>query len=213
MRSGYELEGYIFIYMISSLIPPTYGELEGVCVLCSRYTKSGHAIEFSEKFTSYNLLNEGDCICEYCFTLVRNQEFRRKSFVLSKEGVRFLPRAECREVLLAPPTPPFFIYITQTGQRQGWLSAMQCVSYSRERFWVSTDFVGHFLANLQELKRMDELISELRKAGVSKNSLRSGTLSAVEYRKLLEKSLTHLWDEVRDYVKTPSWEVMCYAAD
>jgi len=182
-------------------------------VLCGRYTKSGHTIQFSEKFTSYNLLNEGNCICEHCYTLLKNQEFRRRSFVLSREGVRFLSRAECREVLLSPPSPPFFIYITQSGQRQGWLSAMQCVSYSRERFWVSTDFVGYFLANLQELKRMDGLILELRKAGVSKNSLRSGILSAVEYRKLFEKNLTHLWDNAREYVKTPSWEVMCYVAD
>jgi hypothetical protein len=199
--------------MLSSLLPPTYGDLEGVCVLCGRHTKSGHTIEFSEKFTSYNLLREGNCICEYCYTLLRNQEFRRRSFVLSREGVRFLSRSECREVLLSPPDPPFFIYITQSGQRQGWLSAMQCVSYSRERFWVSTDFVGHFLANLRELRRMDELIFELRKVGVSKNSLRNGTLSAAEYRKLLEKNLTHLWDATRDYVKTPSWEVMCYVAD
>ena len=212
-KSGYELQWYIFIYMISLLLPPTYGELEGACVLCGRHTKSGHTIEFSENFTSYNLLNEGNRICEYCYTLARNQEFRRKSFVLSKEGVRFLSRAECRKVLLSPPTPPFFIYITQTGQRQGWLSAIQCVSYSRERFWISTDFVGHFLANLQELKRMDGLISELRKAGVSKNSLRSGLPSTVEYRKLLEKNMTHLLHEIQEYVKTPSWEVLCYVAE
>jgi hypothetical protein len=170
-------------------------------------------VEFSDNFTAYNFLREGDCICEHCYTLLRNQEFRRRSFVLSKEGVRFLSRLECREVLLSPPEPPFFIYITQSGQRQGWLSAMQCVSYSRERFWVSTDFVGHFLANLEELRRMDELISELRRGGVSKNSLRSGTLSAAEYRKLFEKNLTQLWDMAREYVKTPSWEVLCYVAE
>jgi len=199
--------------MISHLLPPTHGKLSGECVLCGRSTESGHPVEFSENFTSYNLLREGSCICGHCYTLVKNQEFRRKSFVLSKEGVRFLSRAECREVLLSPPDPPFFIYITQSGQRQGWLSAMQCVSYSKEKFWVSTDFVGHFLTNLRELKKMDELIWDLRKAGVSKNSLRSGTLSAVEYRKLFEKNLTHLWGEVREYVKTPSWEVMCYVAD
>jgi len=198
--------------MISGLLPPTYGNLKGECVLCGRHTESGHPVEFSENFTSYNLLREGDCICEHCYTLLKNQEFRRRSFVLSREGVRFLSREECREVLLSPPDPPFFIYITQSGQRQGWLSAMHCVSYSRERFWVSTDFVGHFLVNLQELKRMDGLIADLRKAGVSKGALRSGELSAVEYRKLFEKNLSHLWNEVRAYVKTPEWEVLCYVA-
>uniref|UniRef100_A0A7C5SZ05 Uncharacterized protein n=1 Tax=Thermocrinis ruber TaxID=75906 RepID=A0A7C5SZ05_9AQUI len=186
--------------------------MKGECVLCGRATERGHPVEFSENFTSYNLLREGNCICEYCYTLVKNQEFRRRSFVLSREGVRFLSREECREVLLSPPDPPFFIYITQSGQRQGWLSAMHCVSYSKERFWVSTDFVGHFLASLRELKRMDELISVLRKAGVSKSSLRSGELSMAEYRKLFEKNLSHLWNEVREYVKTPEWEVMCYVA-
>ncbi len=199
--------------MISSFLSPTYGKLSGECVLCGRRTERGHPVEFSDNFTAYNLFREGNCICEHCYTLLRNQEFRRRSFVLSRDGVRFLSRVECREVLLCPPDPPFFIYITQSGQRQGWLSAMQCVSYSRERFWVSTDFVGHFLVNLQELRRMDELILELRKVGVSKNSLRSGTLSAVEYRKLFEKNLTHLWDMAREYVKTPSWEVLCYVAD
>jgi len=199
--------------MISYLLPPTHGKMSGECVLCGGHTESGHPVEFSENFTSYHLLRDGDCICEHCYTLLKNQEFRRRSFVLSKEGVRFLSRAECREVLLSPPDPPFFIYITQSGQRQGWLSAMQCVSYSKERFWISTDFVGHFLTNLQELRRMDGLIGELRKAGVSKSALRSGEISVVEYRKLFEKNLVHLWGEVRTYVKTPSWEVLCYVAD
>jgi hypothetical protein len=213
-KSGYELQWYIFYYiMLSFLLPPTYGELAGKCLLCGRHTKNGHTAEFSEKFTSHNLLREGKCICEYCYTLLRNQEFRRKSFVLSREGVRFLSRAECREVLLSPPDPPFFVYITQTGQRQGWLSAMQCVSYSKERFWISTDFVGHFLANLRELKRMDGLISVLRNVGISKNSLRSGKPSAAEYRKLLERNMTHLLYEMQEYVRTPSWEVLCYVAD
>jgi rRNA maturation protein Nop10 len=197
----------------SVFLPPVYGTLSGECVLCGRHTENGHPVEFSEKFTSYNLLREGNCICEYCYTLVKNQEFRRRSFVLSKEGVRFLSREECRDVLLSPPEPPFFIYITQSGQRQGWLSAIHCVSYNKERFWVSTDFVGHFLANLRELKRMDKLISDLRKVGVSKNSLRTGELSMAEYRKLFEKNLAQLWDEVRECVRTPGWEVLCYVAD
>ena len=61
------------IRTLSQLLPPTLGTKKGKCVVCAQTTEKGHPVEFSDNFTAWNLLQEGNCVCEYCYTLLKNQ--------------------------------------------------------------------------------------------------------------------------------------------
>jgi len=192
---------------------PERGSKQGVCCICGKETKEGHKVPFSDNFTGYSFLIHGDCACPYCWTFFKTQDFRRRSWVATAKEVRFLKRNEVREVMLEPPEPPFFIYVTQSGQRQGWLSALRYISYSRERFFISTDWVGHFMVDRQLAKQMDNLIWLLRDKKISKTALRTGQYSMKQYRLAIEGGWQDLIEEARRYVKNPLWEVMVYVAE
>ena len=63
------------ILYASDFFPPTPGDKKGRCVICGRETEHGHEIDFSEKFTMWSALQEGEVICEHCYTMARNQDY------------------------------------------------------------------------------------------------------------------------------------------
>lgn len=103
-----------------------------------------------------------------------------------------------REVLLDPPEPPFALYLTRGGKRQGWLTLIRYVSWSRERYWVGTDWlerpvqldrcwvhqVAPLAARLRERKvPVASMLSGSFPPHVWKQALRGGWTSPL-YRKL-----------------------------
>jgi len=192
---------------------PVKGEIEGHCCLCGMRTKEGFAAGFSNNFTGYSFLMHGNCLCPWCFAFFKNQDFRKKSWVATEHNVTFLKRVECGEVLVNPPQPPFFIYISKTGQRQGWLSALRYVSYSRDYFCVSTDFVGHFWVTIKEVKSAREILIKLREKKVSKTILRTGEYSMYIYKRAVQEGWEDDLVEIKKWIRKPIWEVMVYVAE
>jgi len=190
------------------------GSISGKCSLCNIYTTEGFQFAFSENFQGYSYLYHSDqCLCPPCNYFIHNQDFRRKNWVASPEGIYFLQRQECQNVILSPPTPPFFLYITQTGQRQGWLNALQTVNYQKEKYIISTDWVGKFQVVRKQAIELFALCTQLRKMNISKSALRTGYLRPVEYRRISENSAEKLIELIQIWKQTPLWEVVVYVSD
>ena len=151
-----------YITKMTELLEPQKGNKEGECILCGRHTEHGHEIKLSDNFTAWNVLQEGEVICEYCYTLVKNQDFRRHSWFLTEGEVRFLKRDEVLSVLQNPPEPPFVIYITKTGKKQGYLQLINRVNYSRDRYAIAFDDKLVFI-DRRELQGMIDLAKQRKR--------------------------------------------------
>ncbi|CAI1494226.1 conserved protein of unknown function (plasmid) [Thermococcus nautili] len=191
------------ILYLSDLLQPEKGDKAGVCVVCGRETKHGHSIPFSEKFTNWPQLQAGEVICEHCYPLVKNQDFRRHSWVLSKEGVRFLKRDEVLDVLLNPPEPPFGIYVTKTRKKQGFLRLVTRTNYSRSRYFIAFDDELIFV-DRAVLKEMVEVGRKALELGFTKTELLSGP-------KIAHRVYSDIVKKIEEFRGNPLWEVVVYA--
>jgi len=121
------------------------GSISRKCSLYSSHIIQSFPISYSDNFQGYPLLSgNGQCLCPPCNYFLKNQDFRKKSWVASEDGIQFLQRRGCQDIILSSPSSPFFFYITLSGQCQGWLDALQVVNYSREKFIIPTGWVGKF---------------------------------------------------------------------
>ncbi|XRP97793.1 hypothetical protein ACO3UB_08340 (plasmid) [Methanocaldococcus sp. 16A] len=191
------------VLRVSELFSPTHGDKKGTCVVCGFETEKGHKIDFSGNFTAWNELQEGNVICEYCYTLVREQQYRRKSWVANKEGVRFLQKDEILDTLMNPPQPPFAIYLTKSGKKQGFLKLINRVAYSKKQYFTAFEDSLIFVEQ-DVLREMVDVARKARKLKFSKTEL-------------LEGPKTHNWiyddlcKQIERFRKNPLWEVVVYA--
>lgn len=194
-----------YILSVSQFFEPTLPDkpLEGRCIVCEQYTRNGHKIDFSNNFTSWNLLGDGDCICEYCYTLCRDQQYRRKSWVATPDGIKFLKREEVLPVLLDPPKIPFAIYITRSGKKQGFLHLRKRVNYSKERYYIAFEDELLFITRF-ELQRMVDVAKKARELKFPKTELINGvSITRWQYEDLCM--------QIEELRNNPVWEVVVYA--
>jgi len=189
---------------LSDFFPPADGNLRGTCVLCGRETYKGHPVRFSANFTAWSLLGAGNCICERCYTLLNDQSYRRKSWVATADGIKFLTRKDVLPTLLEPPEPPFSIYITKTGKKQGFLQLMNRVSTSRETYYVAFEDSLIFVDG-KKIEEMVNVAKEARKLKFTKSDLVNPSVKRWEHVELCKQILR--------YNKNPVWEVVVYAVD
>ena len=203
------------IRAISYLLPDSFvqgkGEAKGTCILCGAETIEGFPVEFSSTFTAFSQLAYGDVFCPKCNAFFRNQDFRRRSWILTKEQVEFAKRDRILEFLLLTEKPlPFVAYITSTGQKQGWLQGFRYVNFSKQRYFIHTDFVGCVFTEQSQLLEMSKLLRILREKKVSKTELLTGEFSMHTYRKSIEQGFEMQLREAKEYVSQPIWEVLVY---
>jgi len=191
------------ITRISEFFKPLCGEQRGICIVCGTKTDAGNDIDFSSNFTSWSLLQEGSCICEYCYTLCRSQDYRRKSWVASESGVRFLDRTEILPTLLNPPAPPFAIYLTKSGKKQGFLHLITRPSYSINRYFIAFED-KLILIDRTMLEKLITIVKQARELKFSKTELMTTPhTNKWEHRQLCE--------QIIKYNKNPMWEVIVFA--
>jgi len=161
---------------LSDFFPDSGGDTFGRCVVCGRETK-GFKASFPETFTAYPLLEGGSIVCGRCWSMLKNGDLRRRSWLACIEGnkpaVRFLSRQEALQVLLEPPQPPFAVYLTKTGKKQGFLLLANRVSTSRDLFYVALDD-QLLLVDRKKLQRYVELARRAVEAGLRKGDLSEG---------------------------------------
>ena len=187
----------------SEFLVPIKGNIEGTCVICGYYTKYGHKVKLSDNFTMWSLLQEGNCICEYCYELLKNQDYRRKSWIATTNGVKFIKRHDVLPFMLKPEVP-FAMYITRTGKKQGFLHIVNRVNYSREHYFVAFDDELIYV-NRGILVNMVDVATEARKLGFRKMDLIDPATRMWKYRDLC--------NEIVKYKGNPLWRLVVYAVD
>jgi len=198
--------------MLSQLIKNIKkGNIIGRCVVCGIETKEGLHISVSENFSGWGYFYDGECFCPYCAALFADQNFRKRCWVATKNEIKFMKKAEILKYLLDLPEPPFFIYVTKGGQRQGWLSAMKYVNYSRKQFFVSCDWIEQpiWMTSI-DVAKMHKVIQELRGKKLPKTIISSADFGIY----WTQKSMKEGWYKLIKYAikqkGNPAWEVMLY---
>ena len=103
-------------------ITPEQGELEGTCCICQKHTTTGFKKKFSGTFTCADYISHGEVICPECQYLVKNSnEYRRTMFLLTEDELIKFKKKEAKEIVLNLPNKPFYIYLTKTWQKIGWI--------------------------------------------------------------------------------------------
>ena len=193
---------------------PEKGGLPGLCVICGQKTENGYKVEFSDNFSGWPFLYSGEVLCEYCHAFVKDQSFRKRSWIAIGNKIEFVKKSELLPYILNRPKEPFFIYLTKGGQKQGWLGSLKFVNNNPDRFFVACDWIDvPVWFNSENVDKMFDLISFLREKKVSKTVLTTGFYTVFQYKKALQEGWAKQLETVKKMCGRPQWEVMVYVCD
>ena len=199
-------------------IAPELGELEGDCCICKKHTTTGFKKKFSGNFTCADYVSHGEVICPECDYLVKNSnEYRRTMFLLTEDELIKFKKKEAKEIVLNLPNKPFYIYLTKTWQKIGWIRMNEVYNENNKgeiNFLIDYDIVR---VNLDTLTETMKFIKQLRDLKIPKSVLETGQLEMHHYRKLTSEFDN---DVARSYIKmiknnanNPIWDLALYLED
>ena len=199
-------------------ITPETGELEGTCCMCKKHTEQGFKKKFSGNFTCADYISHGEVICPECNYLVKNSnEYRRTMFLLTEDELIKFKKKEAKEIVFNIPNQPFYIYLTKTWQKIGWIRMNDVYNESNQNeinFLIDYDIVR---TDLEILKRTCEFIKKIRDLKIPKTVLETGQLEMHHYRKLNEefnrKTARHYIKIIKDNAGNPVWDLALYLED
>ena len=199
-------------------ITPEQGDLEGDCCICKKHTENGFKKKFSGNFTCADYISNGDVICPKCYYLVKSSnEYRRTMFLLTEDELIKFKKKEAKEIVLNLPNKPFYIYLTKTWQKIGWIRMNEVYNENNKgeiNFLIDYDIVR---VNLDTLTETMKYIKQLRDLKIPKTVLETGQLEMHHYRKLTSKFDNNV---ARSYIKmiknnanNPIWDLALYLED
>ena len=174
--------------------PSKFGNRKGKCIFCYQYTEHGFSLsEIPNTFTDWDktLLSEYNVVCEYCYNFLKDERFRRKSWIIFNNEIHFLSsRKEILKFIENPPTPPYAIYVIKQGKKHGWLNMMfKGVNYSRDI--ITIGFEDEIITiNREQFLQLIQFLKRLRRKGLKKDEIRNPTpktlmkITFEEYEKL-----------------------------
>ena len=199
-------------------ITPDLGELEGTCCICKKHTENGFKKKFSGNFTCADYISNGDVICHKCYYLVKNSnEYRRTMFLLTEDELIKFKKKEAKEIVLNLPNKPFYIYLTKTWQKIGWIRMNEVYNTDNQseiNFLIDYDIVR---TNTADLYDMMDFIKQLRDLKIPKVVLETGNLEMHHYRKLTAKfgnqAARKILNKVKMNANNPIWDLALYLED
>ena len=199
-------------------ITPEQGDLEGDCCICKKHTTTGFKKKFSGNFTCADYISNGDVICHKCYYLVKNSnEYRRTMFLLTEDELIKFKKKEAKEIVLNLPNKPFYIYLTKTWQKIGWIRMNEVYNENNKgeiNFLIDYDIVR---VNLDTLTETMKFIKQLRDLKIPKTVLETGQLEMHHYRKLTAEfgniSARIILNNVKKNANNPIWDLALYLED
>lgn len=187
---------------------PIAGDTTGTCYVCGSTTEHGHRKTMA---VNQALLYAGDVVCPLCLPLVTDRAFRSTSWLATATDITHGKLRDIGQAILAPPAPPFFIYLTKGGHRIGWLSMLNRVSTSQETFFVSCDFIQNpVLVRRPQAQELHALLAELREEKVTKAELRTGVYYGATYERAIKGRWLNGLRMAQALAHNPVWEVLTY---
>ena len=194
---------------------PVPGSDHGTCYVCGRQTDRGWAEAPSDNFTAWSQIYQGRVMCEHCRPVFKDRQFRQRSWVASPVGIQFASKDTPTllwDTMRDPPNPPFVVYITAGGQKQGWIVLGRYPSTSRERFWVGTDWTDRpVLIERAWVHEQAALLGRMRERKTPKQVLLDGQFSSGAWSKAMAEGWTDDIEAVLSRVGNPRWEVVVRA--
>ena len=199
-------------------ITPEQGDLEGDCCICKKHTENGFKKKFSGNFTCADYISNGDVICPKCYYLVKNSnEYRRTMFLLTEKELIKFKKKEAKDMVKNLPNEPFYIYLTKTWQKIGWIRMNEVYNTdnrSEINFLIDYDIVR---TNTADLYDMMDFIKQLRDLKIPKAVLETGNLEMHHYRKLTAKfgnqAARKILNKVKMNANSPVWDLALYLED
>ena len=199
-------------------ITPEQGDLEGDCCICKKHTENGFKKKFSGNFTCADYISNGDVICPNCYYLVKNSnEYRRTMFLLTEKELIKFKKKEAKDMVKNLPNEPFYIYLTKTWQKIGWIRMNEVYNTDNQseiNFLIDYDIVR---TNTTDLYDMMDFIKQLRDLKIPKAVLETGNLEMHHYRKLTAKfgnqAARKILNKVKMNANGPVWDLALYLED
>ena len=197
---------------------PELGELSGDCCMCGKPTEYGFKKKFSGTFTCANYISSGDVLCPYCKVVADNtNNLRRTMFLLTEDEFKPFKKDEMKSVIFNLPNKPFYLYLTKTWQRIGWILMNRAFNPSNEgelTFLIDYDFVR---CSIDELKEYCEFIHELLMLKIPKTALETGRLEMYQYDRIQKatsrKEAREIQKTLNKYAGNPAYELALYMED
>lgn len=163
------------------------GDKEGTCCICGKQTSNGFKKKFGANMTCADYVSNGDVICPDCYYLVKNSnEYRRTMFLLTEDEFTKFKKKEAKDVVFNLPNKPFYLYLTKTWQKIGWIRMNEVYNEGNTgdiKFLIDYDIVT---ARLETIKELCGKLGQLRELKIPKTVLETGQLEMHHYKKLVE---------------------------
>lgn len=186
-----------------------YGDLTGTCCLCGKQTQQGFKKKFGANFTAGPEVSQGDVICEYCSPLIKlSNELRRSMWLVTQSEFKKFKKAEAKDIILNLPDEPFYLYLTNTWQKVGWIKMINRLNQDKNSLICCCVDYDTYFVDLEVIKELFKLIEVLRELKIPKQELESGELSMHHYRKLDNPRETAR--KLKNYAQNPVWRLCVY---
>lgn len=197
-------------------ITPETGNLIGTCCICKKHTTAGFKKKFSGNFTCGNYISNGDVICPECYYLVKNSnDYRRTMFILTENELIKFKKKDALNIIFSLPFEPFYIYLTKTYQKIGWIRLNDAYNENNEgiiNFLCDYDIIQ---ADIKTIRYFHEFIRKFRDLKIPKKVLENGELELYHYKKLVNEydNARYLLKELKDYINNPIYDLILYLED
>lgn len=209
-----------FSHMLTKVaeIDTIKGDLEGTCCICGTETQYGHKKKFGGNFTCADYVSQGNVICPDCKHLVDNSNtYRRTMFLLTEDEFITFKKNEAKDIVFNLPNKPFYIYLTKTWQKIGWIRMNEVYNMDNKgviNFLVDYDIVR---VDLSTLKELCTTLEELRELKIPKSVLEKGDLEMHHYKKVVAEKGRLKAREIISWLhkeyKTPAFDLALYLID
>lgn len=191
------------------------GDTPGVCYLCGDPTDLGTPGPPSSGFTSWSQCYAGEVLCPVCFGAMRTTDLRRRSWLVTADGMRTVTKDDrgwILDVLCDPPDSPWAAYLASAGQKQGWVSLMHRVNLSRDRYWVGVEWLDRPVnMDRRWVTDLEPTLTRLRERKIPKQSLRDGAYSPNNWAKAVAEGWEGDLRTATQLARDPRWEVIVNA--